>query len=193
MCSEDEAASEEQIIKACKAGKSAAFKSLYDRCYEKGYRIAFRLLGDKEEAMEALQEAFVKAFEALPSFRLDSSFATWFFRIVVNASLDRRKARIRRKAHFEEALTEPLLSGKPKGSDSQPIEILESLELRQKVQEAIEQLSEDHRLVFVLFVMEGMRYREISRVLGISEGTVMSRLHYARRNLQEKLRGYMEE
>ena len=185
--------SDSEIIRACKRGDAEKFRLLYDRYHEKGFRIAYRFLGNREDAMEVLQEAFVKAFQGLRGFRFGSSFGTWFYRIVVNASLDRRRIRAHKVGHLEEELdvsSGEMSLGRP---SAEPIEMAERKELAAEIQKAIEDLSEDHRAVFILHVIEGVPYKDMAQILRISEGTVMSRLFYARQNLRQKLKDFVEE
>ena len=190
---EEGQARERELVIACRSGSHEAFRQLYDIYREKGFRLARRLLGSNEDALDALQDAFLKAWSNLKNFEFKSSFGTWFYRIVVNTCLDRRRSGTTEKSdvHFEEELTESYMARGAGALTGAPQEKLALEELQAGVNKAIEKLSEEQRAVFCLRVMEGMPYDEIARVLDIAEGTVMSRLFYARKQLKEELKDYM--
>jgi len=191
--SEEGQARERELILACRRGSHEAFRQLYDTYREKGFRLARRFLGSNEDALDALQEAFLKAWSNLENFQFKSGFGTWFYRIVVNTCLDRRRGGATEKAdaHFEEEMTESYMAVKSGAVTGSGEEKLALEELEAGLAAAIEKLSEEQRAVFCLRVMEDMPYDEIARVLDIAEGTVMSRLFYARKQLKEELKGYL--
>ena len=170
-------------------GDPQAFRYLFERYREKAYRMAYRFLSHNEEAVEATQEAFIKAFRALENFEGRSKFSTWLMRIVTNTCLDRRRARVEPTVPLSDEMQEVLGRSQQVGVQpgGGPVEQLEYGELHAALADALAQLSEEHRAVFVLHTEEGMKYREIAQELQISEGTVMSRLYHARKNLQKML------
>jgi len=191
--SEELAADEEKrLLLACRRGDREAFRHIYDAYKEKGFRLACRFLANKEDALDALQDAFISVWNHLKDFKFKSSFGTWFYRIVVNTCMDRRRSRKAAgdKAHFEEEVTESFVQDMNRGS-SAPSEELALKELTKALEESVEKLSEEHKTVFLLRVMEELSYKEIAEILDISEGTVMSRLFYARKQLKEMLGEYL--
>ena len=144
--------------------------------------------------MEIAQETFIKAFENIGNFKGESSVYTWLYRIAVNKAIDfRRKQRRQATVSFdnprpdldrEQSYEESLREERPFGPDQQA----QAHEVGARVAEAIDELTPDHKAVILLREVEGLSYDEISRVMQCSKGTVMSRLHYARKRLQKKLR-----
>lgn len=177
-----EVASEDaKLVGSAQEGDRQAFARLFEKYRQPAYGIAYRLLGRREDALDAVQEAFVKAFVALATFRGGASFKTWFFRIVTNCSLDLRRSRVIRQ-------TMPLESaGAQAGQAAQPGQGLERRELKARIDAALAEIPEANRTAFVLFAIQGVSYREIAEILNISIGTVMSRIFYARQKLQKIL------
>lgn len=177
---------EKELLRKCQAGDARFYEPIV-RAYEpSGLRIALAMMGNPEDAQEALQDAFVKAWRTLDRFDLNRSFAPWFFRILRNQCRDAlrsRKARFRREVLDSEAL-ETQLADPEKG----PERLLERKLAKERLWAALEKLSEDHREIIVLKELEGLRYGEIAVVLKIPEGTVASRLFHARRALADVLR-----
>lgn len=187
--------SDGELVRRCKAGEREAFRELVERYQRKVVAIAVGMLHDQEDALEVAQEAFAKAFVSLHQFKEKSSFYTWLYRIVVNLAIDRQRQRRRRPLlEREEDLSEEEISADesmPIGKDTDPYEQVKDKELGQHIATAIDELTPTHKAVIVLREVEGLSYDEISQVLQCSKGTVMSRLHYARRKLQSKLRQYL--
>lgn len=176
--------SDEALLKKAGAGEREALEELFGRYRALAYRVAHRLLGNEADALDAVQEAFVKALVHLPSFQGRSSFKTWMLRVVSNASLDLGRQRGRRETLSMDALgpkyreeCEPLIHPNPAYE-------LERQDLRQKLNEALAQLPAAQRQTFVLHAEAELSYREVAATLGISIGTVMSRLYYARQRLR---------
>jgi RNA polymerase sigma-70 factor, ECF subfamily len=180
-------AGDEQLLDRAARGDRQALNELFRRYRLVAYRIAYRLLGNEADALDAVQEAFVKALTHLPSFQGRSSFKTWLLRIVSNASLDLGRQRGRREALSLDAMgpkhredVEPLVADLS-GRD------LERAELRRILQRALDHLPDAQRQTFVLHAEAGLSYREVAGTLDISIGTVMSRLYYARQKLRALL------
>jgi len=178
-------ASDEQLVKAAKKGNMAAFEELVARHRDKVYARAFSMMRNEDEAVDLSQEAWVKSWQRLKQFQGESSFGTWMTRIVINLCLDQLRKRKRQRAESIEAMEEE--SG---GVERQmavvivnPTERLERGELRKKIDQALGQLSHEHRTVLVLHEFEEMEYKQIAKTMGCSIGTVMSRLFYARRKM----------
>ncbi|EEF61183.1 RNA polymerase sigma factor [Pedosphaera parvula] len=178
-------ASDEQLVRAAKKGEMAAFEELVARHRDKIYARAFSMMRNEEEAVDLCQEAWVKSWQRLQQFQGDSSFGTWMTRIVINLCLDQLRKRKRQRTESIEEMSEE--SG---GVERQmptvtinPTERLERAELRKRIDQALSQLSHEHRTVLVLHEFEEMEYKEIAKTMGCSIGTVMSRLFYARRKM----------
>ena len=185
---------EERILSAVQAvlnGDGNAFEDIV-RTYEKNvYNIALRMTGDREDALDISQEAFLKAYHSLPSFRSEGKFSVWLYRIVSNTCLDFLRSRSRR--------SEVSLSVEDENGETAEMEILddtlspERLYERKLTREALQRgllrLPEDQRKILLLREIEGLSYDEIARVLSIEGGTVKSRIYRARRKLCEFLAG----
>jgi RNA polymerase sigma-70 factor (ECF subfamily) len=184
------APSDEQLLACFAAGRREALEELFRRYRTPAYRVAYRLLGHEADALDAVQEGFVKALSRLDSFRGNSSFKTWLLRVVSNAALDLGRQRGRRETlslHGVVAADLDPIAGQSLHQD--PAQGLERADLRRLLDEALRMLPEAQRRTFVLHADAGLSYREVAEVLGISIGTVMSRLYYAR----QKLRAFLSE
>jgi RNA polymerase sigma-70 factor (ECF subfamily) len=182
------AESDEQLLARFAAGQREALEELFRRYRLLAYRVAFRLLGNEADALDAVQEGFIKALTHLHGFQGRSSFKTWLLRVVSNASLDLGRQRGRRETlsldapvQDEELTQQPLTMHDPAAG-------LERADLRRLLNEALADLPEAQRHTFILHADAELTYREVAEVLGISVGTVMSRLFYAR----QKLRAFLE-
>lgn len=180
--------SDEQLLVRWHQGHREALEELFHRYRLVAYRVAYRLLGNEADALDAVQEAFVKALTHLSGFQGLSSFKTWLLRVVSNAALDYGRKRGR-----TETLSMDLLGPKQRENIeplvySEPGRELERDDLRQCLHTALAALPAAQRQTFVLHAEAELSYREVAAVLGISIGTVMSRLFYAR----QKLRGLLE-
>lgn len=181
----------EQTLK----GDRAAFQQLFEIYRFKVQSIAYEVLKSKEDAEDVVQEAFVKAYLALPSYRKQAAFYTWLFRIVYNMAID-YKRRIVRKGGDPLELKEEILNSTEVSTSygangslrENPHERLERRQELSRVQRALNRISEEHRTVILLREVDGLSYDEIASVVGVSKGTVMSRLHYARRALTASLK-----
>jgi RNA polymerase sigma-70 factor (ECF subfamily) len=175
------------LIDACRSGKTEAFGVLVNRYQDRLYPTVFRLTGCAEDAHDLLQDAFLRAFEKLGRFHGESSFYTWVYRIAVNLALsDRRKRR-------HESRAEPLGDPRDDRIEDDPAVPLERAERDERIQEALNALAPDHRAVVVMKEFDGLHYEEIGAMLGVPVGTVRSRLHRARCDLRERLRGLIDE
>lgn len=189
MTARSKADDDAPLLTAARAGDSDAFGRLVDRHRDRVYGVAFRIVGNADDAMDIAQEAFVKAWRSLPRFRGGSAFFTWIYRITTNLALDHvRRSRVHTVEYDDAMLAETLpgLSPAPSSNPSPRRETMQA-ETRQAIEEALAQLTPEHRAVVVLREMEGRSYQEIAQILGCRIGTVMSRLHYARRRMRELL------
>ncbi len=186
--------SDADVIARARKGDHDAFRVLVERYQERAYRLALRVLRDEEAAQDVVQEGFLKVYRSLDRFEGRSSFYTWLYRVVMNLCLDaKRRDRSSRHAEWDE--TAPMEID-PGGADAvaelareraSPSGQLERAELRSVVADAIERLPDDARQTLVLREVEGLSYAEIAECLGVPKGTVMSRLHNARKRLKEIL------
>lgn len=181
---------DELLVERAKRGDVAAFEQLISQYERKVYNLAFRLTGNREDANDVAQEAFIRAYSSIPEFRGDSSFATWLFRIVNNACLDElRKRKRQRVTSLDEKLSiedgemdrQLAVANEAEG----PEQALERVEVQRAVQESINALDEEYRVVVLMRDIEGYSYNEIAEQLGINLGTVKSRLNRARNALKE--------
>jgi RNA polymerase sigma-70 factor (ECF subfamily) len=177
-----------EAVRRVQAGDTEAFEPLVEKYKRKVFRLAYQVLRDQEEALDTAQEAFVKAFRALPAFKGDSAFYTWLFRITMNVALDRKRQRsTRTKSLGAEDVPPEEWERTATSTDPDPEDVATSVERRERIRKGLDSLSEHHRAIIILSDIEGLQYREIAEVLGIPMGTVMSRLHHARKRLREVL------
>lgn len=181
---------ERSIVSRCQQGDTTAFSALYEKYRDKVQRMAYHLLGNQQDALDQTQESFIRAMRSLGSFKGDASFGTWLMKIAFNRCLDFRRSNMRRKALSLDARSdrddEPDFAV-PAESWQNPSRSAETAELTEALQEAIDRLSEEHRTVLTRYAFDDVRYRELAKELGISDGTVMSRLFHARRKVRQAL------
>jgi len=192
------APSDAEIVARAREGDHEAFRVLVERYQGRAYRLALRVLRDEEQARDAVQDAFLKAYVNLGRFEGRSSFYTWLYRLVMNLCLDvkRRDHSVRVVETGEPTDLERIATPDVRGADEgpwraheeSPDAAVDRSELRGALARAIDELPEAARETLVLREVEGLSYAEIAESLGIPKGTVMSRLHYARRRVQELLR-----
>jgi len=180
------APSDAALLARSAGGDRAALDELFRRYRAVAYRVAYRLLGREADALDAVQDGFVKALTNLDRFRGNSSFKTWLLRIVGNAALD--LGRRRKREGWNDRPREVVPPDRP-GPDAAPPPgtALEWADVRRVIECALARLPEAQRQTFVLHVDGEMSYREVADALGISIGTVMSRLFYARQKLKTLL------
>ncbi len=174
------------LIADCRAGRTDAFGPLVQRYQDRLYPTAVRLTGGAEDALDLLQETFLRAYQKLGGFHGESSFYTWIYRIMVNMALSARRKRhprLHRRGPAGEAVDPP-----DQSDDVDPSARLDRLERESLVQAALDRLAADHRVVVVMKEFDGLRYEEIAAALGVPIGTVRSRLHRARSELKGLLR-----
>ena len=191
--------SDEALVELARAGDLNAREELFRRGRDVAYRVAYRLLRNAEDAMDAVQDGFIKAFRNLDAFDGRSSFRTWLLRIVTNASHDLGRRKGRRPAL---RLTDLDAEGESSGGsgaalvepsiEDDPSKGLHLNDLRHTIDAALERLSPAIRETFVLFAEAELSYKEIAELQGVPIGTVMSRLYYARQKLQTALEGVDE-
>ncbi|MFO7739061.1 MAG: sigma-70 family RNA polymerase sigma factor [Desulfatiglandaceae bacterium] len=191
---------DEELVTRAQDGEKWATEELVSRYQQKAFSIAYHMCAeDSEEAQDLTQEAFLRAFRSLGKFRGDSKFYTWFYRILVNICLDKRRHRRRWQRVFvpwRPVKAEKNLSKNTPEEQSDmdpgnnPIKVLSRKQLSKDIRKSLKSLPEKQRTVFQLKVLDGMTIREIAEVLGAAEGTVKSHLFRATRFLREELKGW---
>jgi len=181
--------SEKALVQKAKAGDRDAFAALVSAYEGKIYNLALRYLGNREDAMDASQEVFLRVFRFLPGFQEESGFSTWIYRIGVNVCKDMLAKRAKRGELSLELPDEEEDYRTAEVADSRydPEAIVEQADLRESLAEAIGQLPQQQREMIVLRDIQGLSYEEIGQVLSLEAGTVKSRLSRARENLRKKL------
>jgi len=178
-----------ELVTRSRAGDVAAFTLLVRRYEDRVYNLALRLVGNREDAADVAQEAFLAAYEGLERFRGESAFYTWLYSIAVNKALSFRRARDARK-EFVLASEDPPLEAAGNPGEIPEAEIL-AREKSEAIAAAIAKLPEEFRAAVVLKDIEGLEYEEIAEVVGVALGTVKSRLHRGRLALREALKPYL--
>jgi RNA polymerase sigma-70 factor (ECF subfamily) len=189
--------SELDLVKRCQAGQADAFDELVVRYRTRIFGMIYNMVHNEQDAWDLAQDSFVKAWKSMKRFRGQSSFYTWMYRIVMNVTIDwLRKKQIKGAgAEFDDSIQlkeiDPASKTVPK-PDALPYERMQQTEIRAQIDNAISQLTPEHRAVILMKEIEDMQYHEIAEALGCSIGTVMSRLFYARKKLQTLLRDVYE-
>ncbi len=190
-----EADADSLVVKEVRAGNVAAFDQLVVKYRERIYSIVYNLTSNREDAADLTQDAFIKAFQSINRFGGQSSFFTWLYRIAVNtAHTHLRKNRLRTFFSIEQASEEEKT---PQWLEELAVEAgaekgIYARDLRQRLNEAFQKLSIKHRTVVTLFEIDGLSHAEIAAVMECSEGTVRSRLHYAKTQLQADLQDLLK-
>lgn len=179
------APSDDALLDRYADGDRTALDDLFRRYRGVAYRVAYRLLGREPDALDAVQDGFVKVLTHLENFRGNSSFKTWLLRIVSNAALD--VGRQRKRDGWNQQTVGVVSPGRAAGADATADAELDRADLRRVIEAALSHLPPAQRQTFVLHVDGEMSYREVADTLGISIGTVMSRLFYARQKLKTLL------
>ena len=189
------------LVERAVKGEAEAFETLFTKHRQRLFAVAWRLMHDEDAALDVVQEAFVRAYQNLGDLRGETRFYPWLRRIAVNLAIDRLR-HIKRgtevgfdEAQFgrgEEVDENRIARPNDKAERESPVRRAELSEFGRDLQGALEKLSEAHRSVFMLHAAEGMSYREIADALGCNIGTVMSRLFYARKKLQELLAPHLD-
>lgn len=174
------------LVRECRNGNDGAFRELFDRYHRQVLAIAVGMTGSTADAMDVSQETFLKAHRNLGQFLGESSFYTWIYRIAVNVAIDHRRREARRsEVSVETPEGESRATATP---TTEPEAETHQHEVRERLFAVIDELTPEHKAAIVLREIEGLSYEDISRVMQCSKGTVMSRLHYARKKLQAKLK-----
>jgi RNA polymerase sigma-70 factor (ECF subfamily) len=182
--------SDESLVAKSRSGDRAALEELFRRYHGVAHRVAFRLLGREEDARDAVQNGFIKAWRHLDDFDGRSGFKTWLLRVITNAALDLGRARKRRTTiSLDESDADENPGSLEPAIDDDPSVTLRRQDLARVLNAALDKIGGEKRATFVLFVEGGLSYEEIAEVQGTPIGTVMSRIYYARQKLQSLLQG----
>jgi RNA polymerase sigma-70 factor (ECF subfamily) len=180
---------EDQLVTRCRAGDLDAFSQVYDRYERQIFRYAYHILGNRDDADDIKQETFVKAYQAIGSFRSESSLQTWLLRICGNLCRDKIKSWDRRKVTYDSTLRDDVL-GSSDEADS-PQSILERKEMTEIIFKALRGMPPAQREIIVLHEVEDMSYEEIAAVVGCSRTSIKLRIFRARKNLKERVASLM--
>ena len=181
---------EQSLIKRCKDGDFRAFRELMEQYQSRIYSVCYGILRNREDARDVVQEVFIKVYNSLKTFKGESGLYVWIYRIAVNTSVDYYRKRKRKMKIIEHAFKEKK-EGPPAIRLDTPRDVTLNLELKEMVTKAINTLPDKHKGVIILREIEGLSYQEIAKILRCSEGTVMSRLFYARKRLMTVLKKYI--
>ena len=181
---------EAKLIALCQEGDQKALKEIFDLYHKKVYRVAYGMVRHREDALDIVQDVFIKLYRSLKDFKGESRLSTYIYRMTVNTSIDHiRKAAKPGITSLEgEEGFQPADDG-----EKRPDRVYLYRELEGKVNEALSRIPSDQRTAIVLREVEGLSYEEIAETMKCSIGTIMSRLHYGRKKLQELLKGYMRQ
>lgn len=180
-----------EAVEAVLAGDPTAYRALVERYQGRVFTIVCGMVRDREEAKDLTQEAFVKAYNNLSRYRTESSFYTWLYRIAMNVTIDHiRKHGKRQREEYDDSVAAHDPDGSPHSghSSGDPAKLLVRKQLHNRIMAALDTLSPEHRQIILLREVDGLSYKEIADALDLAEGTVMSRLFYARKKLQELLK-----
>ena len=185
-----ESEEDRELAERAQQGDVAAFRRLVERYQRRVFVVAYSLVRDEQDARDVVQEAFLRVYRGLDTYNGQGSFFTWLYRIVRNLSIDSLRRASRRESEglddvaVDQAVHRPLVSH-IEGED--PVESVRRGELARQIHTALDALPSYHRDAIVLREVEGMSYDEMAEAMGVSKGTIMSRLYHARRKLQEAL------
>lgn len=191
---EDKKNEDTELVALAQKGSTNSFNKLVDKYHSRIYSLTYQMTSNREDAEDLTQEIFIKAFEALPRFKGRSSFYTWLYRIGINKTINYRKKRNRNRPLSIDALDQDITYDEVYAeldSKDSPLRHIGLNELQVKLNEAMQRLSLKHRTVVVMHDIEGIPHDEIAKIVGVSVGTIRSRLFYARRQLQADLGEYI--
>jgi RNA polymerase sigma-70 factor (ECF subfamily) len=180
---------ETEMISRCQRGDQEALKEIFDKYHKKVYRIAYGVVRQREEALDIVQEVFIKLFHSIKNFKGKSHFYTYLYRMVMNTAIDHARKT------GKQIISSLDVEGSFQPSDDLekgPERILLQKELEERVKLAMDKLPAEQRTALIFRDVEGLSYQEMAEAMGCSIGTVMSRLHYGRKRIQELLKDYVE-
>ena len=194
MPGSEEPGDDRALVELAARGDREAFDLLVRRHQDRVFNVAYQVVRNREDALDVAQDAFVKAFASLPSFKGEASFFTWIYRIVVNLAIDcLRRRRRAGSTEYDDRLAAPEDGEASLATPDNPQSALETRQIGSILARGIEALPPVHRTVLILREVEGLSYEEIARAVGCSLGTVMSRLFYARRKLKKVLEPNLDD
>ena len=192
---QEEADADLRLVRQIQAGEVACFDTLVQKYRERIYGVVYNLSSNREDAADLTQETFIKAFQAIARFHGTSSFFSWLYRIAINATLSHlRRHKLRRFFSLEKLVDEDHSAEVIQTLAVQADSDREAMarELQEKLNEAFQKLSFKHRTVVTLFEIDQLSHQEIAEIMDCSVGTVRSRLHYAKQQLQSYLQDYIK-
>jgi len=187
-----------ELVERVQAGDEAAFKELFERYHRRAFAVAFGVVKNKQDALDIVQDGFIKVHRHIGNFQGSSSFYTWLYRIVMNLSIDHvRRNKKGKDLDYDDKVRRD--SGDIAGDgtllpsilDGNPRKTVLRKELSEAIQAALDELPEYHRAVILLREVEGLSYEEMAKVLDVPKGTIMSRLFHARKKMQAALASYL--
>jgi len=181
---------EVELISRCQEGDQEALREIFNQYRDRVYRIAYGVVRHREEALDIVQEVFVKLFRSIENFKGKSTFYTYVYRTAMNTAIDHaRKFKKSTSLSFEDEAERYL----PDSAEKRPDQAAMHKELGEKLKEALSKLPDDQRAALIFREVEGLSYQEMAEAMGCSIGTVMSRLHYGRKKMQQLLEPYVKE
>jgi len=180
---------ETDMISRCQQGDQEALKEIFDKYHNKVYRIAFGVVRQREEALDVVQEVFIKLFRSIKNFKGRSHFYTYLYRMVMNTAIDHKR---KTGKQFMSSLDEEGSFEPSDEAEKGPERILLQKELEERVKLAMDKLPDEQKAALIFRDVEGLSYQEMAEAMGCSIGTVMSRLHYGRKRMQESLKDYVK-
>ena len=189
---------DEALVARVREGDQDAFRELFDKYNRRAFAVALGVVKNQQDAMDVVQDAFIKVHHHIDKFQGSSSFYTWLYRIVMNLSIDHvRRTSKKKGVDYDDGVSrEADAAGDgamlPRILDSNPSKTVLRRELSEAIQKALAELPDYHRAVILLREVEGLSYEEMSEVLEVPKGTIMSRLFHARRKMQASLSEYLQ-
>ncbi|MGB9629837.1 MAG: sigma-70 family RNA polymerase sigma factor [Thermodesulfobacteriota bacterium] len=174
---------ESDLILRCQKGDQGAFKEIFDLYHKKVYRIAYGMVREREDALDIVQEVFIKLFRSIRNFRGKSKFYTYLYRMTMNTAIDHA----RKMGKSPQSKAEEDWAQFPDTIEKGPDRLLLQKELEERVNWAMRKLPGEQRTALLLREVEGLSYKEMAEIVGCSIGTIMSRLHYGRKKIQQLL------
>ena len=180
---------EAELISRCQQGDQDALKEIFDQYHKKVYRIAYGVVRQREDSLDIVQDVFIKLFRSIQNFKGKSKFYTYLYRLALNTAIDhvRKTGKYAVSSLDQEGIPQPA-----EESEKRPDRILLHKELEGRVNLAMKKIPIDQRTALLLREVEGLSYQEMAEAMGCSIGTVMSRLHYGRKKMQELLKDYVK-
>lgn len=197
--SPEEREADRLLVERARSGDHAAFRVLFDKYHKRAFSVAYGVLKNRQDALDVVQEGFVKVHKHLGNFEGSSSFYTWLYRIVMNLAIDSlRRRKVTRPVEYDDAIRRDSDLGGGDDAilarmlDANPRKAAIRRELVAKIDAALAELPDYHREVILLREIDGLSYEEMAEVLDVPKGTIMSRLFHARKKMQAALADYVD-